>query len=64
MKAFALRVSTSAISSSTHSADFPPLMKPMRLIPPTMVWSWPWLGWSLSCSGLALPVGMSPIGWP
>ena len=48
----------------TQRADFPPVMEPIRLMPLTIVLSWPWLGFSLSSPGFALPVGSSPIGLP
>jgi len=39
-------------------------MYPIRLMPSTIVWSWPWLGLTLSRPGFAAPVGSSPIGFP
>ena len=51
MKRDGLRVSVSAMSSSVQSADFPPVMYPIRLTPFTIAWSWPWLGFIFSSSG-------------
>ena len=62
MKLVAFAVRTSAMSSSTQRAARPPLMYPMRLIPLTIVWSWPWLGCIFRSSGWAFPVGSSPTG--
>ena len=48
------------MSSSFHSAAFPPVIQPMRLMPLTMVMSWPWLGCIVSRFGFSLPVGQFP----
>jgi len=62
MNETAFAVIVSAMSSSTQRAAAPPLMYPMRLMPLTMVWSWPWLGRIFNRSGFAFPVGSLPTG--
>ena len=48
-----------------HRAVLPPLMKPIRLMPLTMVPSCPRLGfWFVNNSGFSRPVGSSPTSTP
>ena len=63
MNCVAFRAIVSAMPSSTHSAERPPVIHPMREMPLTIVLSWPWLGRSFSSSGFSDPVGQSPTLW-